>query len=98
MPRLDLTDAEQLRKVVIDPLIEALRTEMRQTVGPLLEEMARLRRHDEDQDQRVEVIEHRLAAVERFKLRIATVCSGIAIMAGIVWRTILDWARRKLTR
>lgn len=98
MPRLDLTDAEQLKKVVVEPLIEALRTEMRQTVRPLMEEITKLRRHDLDQDQRMEGIERRLAVVERFKLRIVTVCSGVAIVTGIVWRTVLDWVRGKLAK
>ena len=98
MPPLDLTDAAQLKKVVVEPLIEALRAEMRQAVRPLMEDMARLRRQGAEQDERVDGIERRLAAVERFKVRIAAVCSGIAILAGVVWRIVLDWARGKITK
>ncbi|MGA3068537.1 MAG: hypothetical protein ABSF29_16975, partial [Tepidisphaeraceae bacterium] len=57
-----------------------------------------LRRHDADQDLRVESVERRLDVVERFKVRIAAVCSGIAIVTGMTWRTVLDWARTKLTK
>jgi hypothetical protein len=98
MPRLDLTDAAQLKKVVIEPLIEALRNEMRENIRPLIDEVSSLRRHDTDQDERVEAIERRLAVVERFKLRIAAVCSGIAIVTGVTWRTVLDWAKEKLAK
>src|SRR5580658_2827358 len=85
MPRLDLTDAEQLKKLVVEPLIEALRAEMRQAVRPLIEEIARIRRQQGERDERVDAIEKRLAVVERFRVRIATVCSGIAIVAGVAW-------------
>lgn len=98
MPRLDLTDAEQLKKVVVEPLIEALRVEMRQSVRPLIEEISHLRRHDAEQDERVETVERRLAVVERFKVRIAAVCSGIAIVTGVTWRTVLEWVRAKLAK
>jgi hypothetical protein len=98
MPRLDLTDAEQLKKLVVEPLIEALRAEMRQAMRPVMEEMARLRKHGAEQDSRVDQIERRLAVVEGFKIRIAAVCSGIAILAGVVWRGVLDWARGKLNK
>ena len=98
MPRLDLTDAEQLKKVVVEPLIEALRVETRQALRPLIQEITSLRRHDADQDLRVESVERRLDVVERFKVRIAAVCSGIAIVTGMTWRTVLDWARTKLAK
>ncbi|MGD1275690.1 MAG: hypothetical protein ABR964_00530 [Tepidisphaeraceae bacterium] len=94
MPRLDLLEAQRLKKVVVDPLLAALRAEMRQNLGPLVEEMSALRHHEARQDQRLEQIEQRLGAVERFKLRIVTVCSAIAVVTGIVWRTVLDWIRQ----
>jgi hypothetical protein len=93
MPRLDLTDAEQLKKVVVDPLIAMLRVEMRQSVRPLVEEMVVLRQGQSQQHQKIEEIERRLSAIERFKMRIVTVCSGIAVLAGIIWSAVLDWVR-----
>jgi hypothetical protein len=98
MPRLDLTDAEQLKKVVVDPLIATLRVEMRQSVRPLVEGMLELRQTQALQHDRIEEIEKRLSAIERFKMRIVTVSSGIAVAAGILWRIVLDWIRGHLPK
>jgi hypothetical protein len=43
-------------------------------------------------------LEQRLGNLERFKLKIAAVCSGIAVAAGCVWRMLLDWIRAHLPR
>jgi len=98
MPPLDLTDAERLKQVVLDPLAAVLRSEMRNAVRPLIDELAALRTNETRQDQRLEQLEQRLTAVEKFKVRIATVCSGIAVAAGILWRVIQDWVRAHLPK
>jgi hypothetical protein len=98
MPPLHLTDAEHLKRLVLDPLVEVLRAEMRQAVRPLVNEIAELRQRERLQDQRMDQLEQRLGNLERFKLKIAAVCSGIAVAAGCVWRMLLDWIRAHLPR
>jgi len=98
MPPLQLTDAEHLKRLVLDPLVEVLRAEMRQAVRPLVSEMAELRQRDRLHHERMDQIEQRIGNLERFKLKIAAVCSGIAVAAGIVWRMLLDWFRSHLPR
>lgn len=98
MPRLDLTDAEHLKKVVVEPLIAALRAEMRQSMRPLVEELNGLRHGETAQNQRLDDIEQRLTAIERFKIKIATISSGIALTTGIAWRMVLDWIRSRIAK
>lgn len=96
MPPLHLTDAEQLKRLLLDPLIEVLRAEMRQAVRPLVNDLAELRHRERVRDQQINQIEQRLSTLERFKLKIAAVCSGVAVGAGVVWRMVLDWIRSHL--
>jgi hypothetical protein len=98
MPPLDLTDADHLKQVVVDPLIAALRAEMRDALRPLVEQIASLALSDGRHERRIEQIEQRLSGIERFKMKIAGVCSGIAVIAGIGWRMALDWIRSHLPR
>jgi CHASE3 domain sensor protein len=101
MPPLDLTDAERLRQIVVDPLITAVRAEgkasaaeIRQLIQPIADEQNRLRRREIQQNHRLEQIEQRLSALERFKLKIAAVCTAIAVVAGVAWRMAQDWFRQ----
>ncbi len=98
MPPLGLTDAEHLKQLIVEPLIEALRSEMRETICPLVERLNELSEHDHLQQQRLLALENRIGGVEQFKMKIAAVCSGIAIAAGIVSRTLLDWARSNVLK
>lgn len=98
MPPLHLTDAEQLKRLVLDPLVEVLRAEMRQAVRPLVNEIAELRHREKLRELRFDQIEQRLSVLERFKLRIAAVCSGVAVAAGILWRVVQDWIRSHLPK
>jgi hypothetical protein len=98
MSPLHLTDAEHLKRLVLDPLVEVLRAEMRQAVRPLVAEVAELRHRERLRDQRIDQIEQRVSMLERFKLRIAAVCSGVAVAAGILWRMVLDWVRSHLLK
>jgi hypothetical protein len=98
MPPLDLTDAEKLKEIVVDPLVSALRSEMRESMHPLIEDVSRLRQSQRGQQERIDQIDIRLGAIERFKLKIAAVCSGIAVVTGIIWRTLLDWAKAHLPK
>ncbi len=98
MPPLDLTDAEKLKEIVVDPLVSALRSEMRESMPPLIEDVSRLRQSQRGQQERIDQIDIRLGAIERFKLKIAAVCSGIAVVTGIIWRTLLDWAKAHLPK
>jgi hypothetical protein len=98
MSPLHLTDAEHLKRVVLDPLVEVLRAEMRQAVRPLVNELAEMRHREKIRDQRIDQIEQRLGMLERFKLKIAAVCSGVAVAAGVLWRMVLDWVRSHLPK
>jgi predicted GTPase len=98
MPPLHLTDAEQLKRLLLDPLIEVLRAEMRQAVRPLVNDLAELRHREKVREQQINQIEQRLSTLERFKLKIAAVCSGVAVAAGVVWRMVLDWIKSHLPR
>ncbi len=91
MPPLDLMDAEHLKRVVVDPVIAALRAEMREAVRAVIDELNRLRQSSIERDHRVESIERRLSGVESFKSRIVAVCGGVAVVAGVVWRVLSDW-------
>lgn len=59
MSPLHLTDAEHLKRVVLDPLVEVLRAEMRQAVRPLVNELAEMRHREKVRDQRIDQIEQR---------------------------------------
>ncbi|MDP9175423.1 MAG: hypothetical protein M3O30_16395 [Planctomycetota bacterium] len=98
MPPLGLTDAERLKQLIVDPVIGALRTEMRELTRPLVDEITNLRQADTLQNARLETIESRLTTLERFKVKIAAVCSTIALITGIAWRMLLDWAKEKLSK
>jgi CHASE3 domain sensor protein len=101
MPPLDLTDAERLRQVVVEPLISAVRSEIktsaaeiRQLIQPIADEQNRLKRQELHQNRRLDQIEQRLGALERFKLKIAAVSTAIAVVTGVAWRMVQDWFRQ----
>jgi hypothetical protein len=95
---LDLTEAGQLKTLIVDPVVDALRFEMRAAAQPLVEELSHLRQGQGDHQQRLDQLDQRVGAVERFKMRIAAVCSGIAIVTGMGWRMALDWIRSHLSK
>jgi hypothetical protein len=90
MPPLDLTDAEHLKRVVVEPVVAALRAEMRESLRPIVDELSAIQRRDIVRERRFETLERRIGAVERFKARIAAVCAGVAVVAGVAWRLISD--------
>jgi hypothetical protein len=98
MPPLHLTDAEHLKRVLLDPLVEVLRAEMRQAVRPLVNEISEMRQRERLRDQRFDRLEQRLGSLERFKVKVAAVCSGVAVAAGILWSMLLDWIRSHLPK
>lgn len=98
MPPLNLLDADRLKQVVIEPLIAALRAEMRAALRPLMDELADLREREHKREQRIDRLEQRLGHVERFKFRLMTMCSSIAIVVGIAWHFFIDWARNRISK
>jgi len=95
---LDLNDAERMKELVVDPLVAALRAEMRQSLSPLVSGLAALGRRNNATAQRLDSLDQRLGAIERFKLKIAAVCSLIAMLAGVGWRVAQDKFYRFLSR
>jgi hypothetical protein len=91
MPPLDITDAEHLKRVVVDPVIEALRAEMREGLRPVMDELAQMKKREHERDLRMDILDGRLGRIEQFKTRIAAVCSGVAVVAGVGWRVVSDW-------
>jgi hypothetical protein len=91
MSPLDLTDAEQLKRVVVEPLIAALRAEMREAMQPVLHELAQVRQRGTERDEQVASIEKRLHRIERLKTRIAGVCSVVALIVGVAWQILSEW-------
>jgi hypothetical protein len=96
MPPLHLTHAEQLKTLIVDPVINALRLEMRQAVTPIVSDLKTLHEKQSGHDQQIQQLSARVAAIEKFKAKIAAICSAIAILAGVVWRMLLDWLRSHL--
>jgi len=93
---LDLTDAEQIKDLVVDPVVTALRAEMRQSLSPLASGLADLHRRNDATVRRLDGLDQRIGAVEQFKL--AAVCSLIAMLAGVGWHIAQDRVYRYFVR
>jgi hypothetical protein len=87
-----------LKQVVIEPLIAALRSEMREALRPLMDQLADLSQREHKRDKRIDQIEQRLSHVERFKFKLVTICSSIALVVGVVWHIFIDWARNRISK
>jgi len=95
---LNLNDAERMKELVVDPVVIALRAEMRQALSPLASGLAELHRRNDATVRRLDSLDQRLGVVERFKLKIAAVCSLIAMLAGLGWRVAQDRFYRFLAK
>jgi hypothetical protein len=98
MPPLNLDDAENLRQIVVEPLVTALRAEMREALRPLIDDIAALRQHESNLCTRTDQIETRVTAIEKFKTRIAAVSAAIALVAGLAWSAVADYLKSRLTK
>lgn len=95
---LDLNDAERIRELVVDPVVMALRAEMRQSLSPLATGLADLDRRSVVSARKLDGLDQRVNAIECFKLKIAAVCSLIAVLAGVGWRIAQDRVLRYFAR
>jgi hypothetical protein len=98
MPPLNLGDAENLRQLVVDPLVAALRAEMREALRPLIDDISALRHQESVQVARLDRIDQRLTAIEKFKARIAAVSGAIALVAGFAWSAAADYLKSRISK
>ena len=90
MPPLDLTDAEHLKRVVVEPVVAALARRCGNRCGQSLTSCRQSSAETSFASGGLNRWNGAFGAVEQFKARIAAVCAGVAVVAGVAWRLIAD--------
>jgi len=105
MPPLTTPQLESLHRLLIDPLRDAVRTEMQaghDRLTAAIEKVAdRLSTHtaaardsDRARDARTDQIEKRLALLERFRTKVLAVCAVLSFLVTLAWSILHDYLTR----
>jgi hypothetical protein len=82
---LNLEDAENIKKVIVDPVVEALRAE----IAPLKKEL-------EDHEWKIKGQYARIVKLEGNQKKALLGYAGIVAVVSFGFSAALDWAKRKM--
>jgi hypothetical protein len=105
MPPLTTPQLESLHRLLIDPLRNAVRTEMQaghDRLTAAIEKVAdRLSSHtttttesNRARDTRADHLEKRLALLERFRTKVLAVCTVLSFIVTVAWSLLHDYLTR----
>ncbi len=98
MPPLDLDDGKTIRTVIVEPVVEALRAEVLRILQPAMQRIHVLESQQRIGSVQIAGLGERVGGLEKYKMRVAAVCSTVAVLVGIAWRIVQDKITRLLTR
>jgi hypothetical protein len=102
MPDLTTTQLETIQRLLSEPLRQAVRAEMQaghERLAAAIEKVAEqlaahisesLRR-ERARDGRIDVLETRVAALERFRGRVLLVYAALSVILSIAWSIFREW-------
>ena len=102
MPDLTTPQLEAIQRLITEPLRQAVRTEMQagherlalaieKVADQLTSHVADALRQGHTRDARIDSLEHRVTALERFRGRVLIVYGALALLFSLIWSLFREW-------
>jgi hypothetical protein len=90
MPDLTPSQLESIRRLLLDPLREAVRAEIQLGHDRLASALDTLADHLHRTDKRITAVERDLTRLRTFRRRVLAVYSALAVLLSLIWSIVRD--------
>jgi hypothetical protein len=90
MPDLTPSQLESIRRLLLDPLREAVRAEIQLGQARLASALEALADHVHRTDKRITSVERDLMRLRSFRRRVLAVYSALAVLLSLIWSIVRD--------